>query len=81
MAKKTSSITVRFDSKKLSPLRAFIILSDLPLPHKSHTIVIYCLLRSYPYNNKKTKGKFTWSNQHYAVSIFVLPAQNVNFKC
>lgn len=67
--------------KKLSPLRAFIILSDLPLPHKSHAIVISFLLRSYPYNNKKTKGKFTWSNQHYAVSIFVLPAQNVNFKC
>ncbi|EHY69617.1 hypothetical protein SEHO0A_00662 [Salmonella enterica subsp. houtenae str. ATCC BAA-1581] len=36
---------------------------------------------SYPYNNKKTKGKYTWSNQCGAVSIFVLPAHNVNFKC
>ncbi|EBD5551389.1 hypothetical protein C0J90_23085, partial [Salmonella enterica] len=67
--------------KKLSPLRAFIILSDLPLPHKSNGIVIYCLLRIYSYNNKKTKGKYIWSNQYCSVFIFALSAQNVNFKC
>ncbi|ECO0583977.1 hypothetical protein AHR24_22895 [Salmonella enterica subsp. diarizonae] len=42
---------------------------------------MYCLLRSYSYNNKKTKGKYIWSNQHCSVFIFALSAQNVNFKC
>lgn len=48
--------------KKLSLFCVFIIFLDLFFLYKSYIIVIYCLLRSYLYNNKKIKGKFIWFN-------------------
>lgn len=68
-----------FWCKKLNPLRVVTILSDLPPPHKSNRYVIYCLLRNYFYNTKKTKGKYIWYNQRHIISVLALTAQIVNF--